>query len=181
MNPSTRHVPLVVVVMGVSGAGKTSVGEALAHALDARFQDSDAFHSLSNVAKMQAGLPLDDCDRAPWLAAVKSWIDATFAAGECGVIACSALRHSYREALQCSRPGVALVHLDGDRETIRARLEARGDHFMPPDLLDSQIVTLERPGPEEAAIVVPVAWPIDKQVEHILLHLSRARRHRGQT
>lgn len=179
MSSSSLHRPLVVLIMGVSGVGKSSVGEALAAALDAHFLDSDALHSLANVAKMQAGVPLDDADRAPWLAAVRHWIDATLASGRRGVIACSALRRSYRETVRCSRPSVALVHLDGDSETIRARLEARADHFMPPALLDSQISTLERPTSEEDAILVSAAWPIDKQVERILLQLRQGTGHRG--
>lgn len=179
MSTSHDHAPLVVLVMGVSGAGKTSVGEALAHALNARFQDSDVFHSLANVAKMNAGIPLDDADRAPWLAAVQGWIDAALAARRRGVVACSALRRSYRETLRCSDPRVALVHLEGDSETIRARLEARAGHFMPPALLDSQMATLERPTCDEDAISVPVTWPLQKQVDHILLHLQQNRRQRG--
>lgn len=135
----------VVVVMGISGAGKSTVGRALAEALGWPFRDADDLHPRANVAKMAAGRPLDDRDRGAWLAAVREAIDRLLAEGRGGVVACSALQRSYREALGVGRPGVALVHLAGGRELIAERMRGRRGHYMPPELLDSQLATLEPP------------------------------------
>lgn len=173
-NPAQPRAPLVALVMGVSGAGKTSVGEALARALDARFQDADALHPDANIAKMKAGVALTDSDRGPWLAAVKAWIDATLAVGERGVVACSALRRTYRLLLRGGDENIIVVYLTGDADLIRQRLRDRGGHFMPPALLDSQFATLEPPTPDEHAILVDVAWPIEQQVRYIIERLPTA-------
>ena len=144
-----------VVVMGVSGSGKSTVGALLATALGAVFLDGDDLHPPANVAKMKAGRPLDDADRAPWLRAIAAWID-TRTADAPGVVACSALRRVYRDVLIGPRTGVALVYLDGDHAIIAARQAARPGHYMPPSLLDSQFATLEPPGPDEHAITVQI-------------------------
>ena len=163
-NPET---PSIAVVMGVSGAGKTTIGERLAERLDWQFLEGDRLHPPENVAKMQSGLPLTDADRAPWLAAIASAIDAWQGAGTCGVVTCSALKRDYRRRIVGDRPGVRLVYLDGSRELIAGRLAARRAHFMPASLLDSQFAALEPPGPDENPITVAVDQPVDRIVEEI--------------
>jgi gluconokinase len=153
--------PRVVVVMGVSGSGKTTVASLLAGRLDWEFADGDDFHPPANVAKMQAGTPLTDEDRWPWLAAIAAWIDGTRAAsaagrGPGGVVACSALRRAYRDVLIGDRPDVRLVYLRGERDVIGRRMTARHGHFMPTTLLDSQFRTLEEPAADENPLVVSV-------------------------
>jgi carbohydrate kinase (thermoresistant glucokinase family) len=147
-----------VVVMGVSGSGKTVVGRRLADLTGRRFLDADAFHPPENVARMKAGIPLSDAEREPWLDRLAGRLgEALDDAGPGVVLACSALARRYRERLGIGRPGVRLVFLDGPPELIRARIEARRDHFMPATLLDSQLAALERPGDDERPIVVSVA------------------------
>ncbi len=142
--------PSRIVVMGVSGAGKSTVGPLLAAALGLPFADGDAFHPPPNLAKMAAGTPLTDADRWPWLAAIAAWL----AAQERGaVVACSALRRAYRDRLRAGAPGVRFVHLAGDRALIAARQAARPGHFMPASLLESQFATLEPPAAEEGDVV----------------------------
>ena len=143
-----------VVVMGVSGSGKTTVGAALAHALGLEFVDGDALHPAANVAKMAAGIPLDDADRAPWLDA----IGAVLAAGPV-VVACSALKRVYRDRLRAAAPTLQLIFLDGERDVLASRMAARPGHFMPASLLDSQLATLERPTPDEHALTVDIDEP----------------------
>lgn len=150
------HPAQVLVVMGVSGSGKSTVAALLAERLGWRFVDGDAFHSPEHVARMQAGLALDDRDRAPWLAAIAAWIDGRIAAGERGVIACSALKRAYRDVLVAGRPGVRIVYLAGSRAVIAARLARRRGHFMPVALLDSQFAALEPPEPDERAVAVGI-------------------------
>ncbi|MGE7415737.1 gluconokinase [Methylobacterium tarhaniae] len=152
-NPTS---PAVVVVMGVSGSGKTTVASLLAGRLGWEFEDGDDFHPPANVEKMQAGSPLTDEDRWPWLAAIAAWIDTLRAEGRHGVVTCSALKRAYREILVGARPDVRLVYLKGDRELIGRRMAARHGHFMPTSLLDSQFRTLEEPAPEENPLVVSV-------------------------
>lgn len=147
----------VVVVMGVCGSGKTEIGRRLAAQLGCDFLDGDDFHPPSNVEKMRAGTPLTDADRWPWLDRLAAEIGTRLADGRGAVVACSALARRYRDRLGIARPGVTLVHLDGDRDLFARRLAARQGHFMPATLLDSQLATLERPAPEEQAIVVNVA------------------------
>jgi gluconokinase len=136
--------PIVVMLMGVSGSGKTTVGEKLAAALGWNFRDADDFHPPANVAKMSSGLPLDDSDRAPWLAAIRDHINATVARGESGVVTCSALKESYRAAAIPDPERVKLVHLTGDFSLILDRMKHR-EHFMKPEMLQSQFETLEPP------------------------------------
>ncbi|MEN8831410.1 gluconokinase [Pacificibacter sp.] len=142
------------IVMGVSGCGKSSIGAGFAAQIGAEFVDGDDLHPESNVAKMSAGTPLNDADRAPWLAAVGQ----TFASGDLPmVIGCSALKRSYRDIIRDNAGGpVAFLFLDGSRELIAARMAAREDHFMPPALLDSQFATLERPAANESAVRVNI-------------------------
>jgi gluconokinase len=150
-------IPAAIVVMGVSGAGKTVVGRRLAEDLGWRFHDADAFHPPANVAKMQAGTPLDDDDRRPWLEALAALLAAAVAAGPPVVLACSALARRHRRMLGLPHASIGLVHLAGPAEVIRQRIEQRAGHFMPATLLDSQLAVLEPPEPGETAIEVDVS------------------------
>ena len=145
---------LHILVMGVSGSGKSTVGAMLAERLGLPFADADAFHPADNVAKMSAGIPLTDADRWPWLDALGAWLAAE---EKGGVVACSALKRSYRDRLRGWVPGLALVHLAGAPELIAARQGAREGHFMPPSLMASQFATLEPPSPEEEALILDIA------------------------
>lgn len=153
---------LAVVVMGVSGCGKTAVGRLLAQQLGARFIDADDLHPLANVEKMRAGMALDDADRAPWLALLNVRLRECVGAGEPVVLACSALKQRYRDTLAAGVPGLRFVHLAGSRELIAARLAERRHRYMPPTLLDSQFAALEPPAD---AIVIDVALPVDEVVD----------------
>ncbi|MFM8436721.1 MAG: gluconokinase [Planctomycetia bacterium] len=164
----------VVVLMGVCGSGKTEIGRRLAARLGCDFLDGDDFHPLENVAKMRAGTPLVDTDRWPWLDRLAAEIGARLATGRGAVVACSALARRYRDRLGLARPGVALVHLDGSRDLLAARLASRQGHFMPPGLLESQLATLERPAADERAIVVDVADPPDAIMERIAARIDGA-------
>jgi gluconokinase len=148
-----------VVVMGVTGCGKSTVGAALAARLDVPFADADEFHSPANVAKMSAGVPLDDTDRWPWLRATGEWL-----AGRDGVVSCSALKRAYRDALREQAPDAFFVHLHGDRETVRRRVAGRPGHFMPASLVDSQFAALEPLGADERGVVLDLATPVDDLV-----------------
>lgn len=165
---SARSRP-VVVLMGVCGSGKTTVGRQLATRLACPFHDADDLHPPANIAKMAAGRPLTDADRAPWLAAVRATVDGLLATGAGGVVACSALKHAYRDALGIDRAGIRLVLLDGGRELLATRLAVRSGHYMPPDLLASQLATLERP---EDALVIDVARPTEEVVREIATALG---------
>jgi gluconokinase len=147
--------PLVLVMMGVSGCGKSTVAALMAGQLGWPFKEGDALHSASNIEKMKAGHPLTD-DRLPWLDQVAAWVDGRLTAGESGLITCSALKRSYRDVINRRGSGVVFVYLAGSRETIAARLAARVGHFMPPSLLDSQFADLEEPTPDEPAIRVDI-------------------------
>lgn len=136
---------MVIVIMGVSGVGKTTVGVRLADALGAEFAEGDAYHPPANVEKMRRGTPLSDDDRGPWLDRLNQEIGGWLGAGRTVVLACSALKQSYRERLAAGRSGVHFVYLKGDEELIRARLELRKDHYMPASLLGSQFAALEEP------------------------------------
>ena len=154
--------------MGVAGAGKSTLARALAARLGWPFQDGDDLHPPANIARMSAGVPLTDTDRAPWLAEIGDWIDRCIAQGGGGVITCSALKAAYRRNLTESRPAVRLVYLDGSKVLIAARRADRAGHFMPPSLIDSQFADLEPPTPAEGAIVVAADLPVEEQVETVV-------------
>jgi len=160
--------PIVVVMMGVSGVGKTTIGTLLAERLGWGYAEGDSYHPPANVEKMRAGTPLDDADRGPWLAAIAADIDRWRAAGQGMVVACSALKRRYRDVLIGERADVRLVRLAGEEALIRARMEKRTDHYMPPSLLLSQLATLEPPAPDEAAITVEVTQEPERCVDRIL-------------
>lgn len=165
--------PPAIVVMGVSGSGKTTVGEALADRLGVVFRDADEFHPPANVAKMSAGIPLTDDDRIPWLDAIGAAIRDAEPSRPI-VVSCSALRRVYRERIRsiAARP-VDFVFLHGDRETLRQRMGGRKGHFMPLSLLDSQLATLEPPAADERAIAVSIAQSVDAIVAEVLAALAR--------
>lgn len=156
-----------VVIMGVSGSGKSTIGRRLAERLGVPFLDGDDLHPAANKLAMAAGQPLTDADRAPWLDAV----GAALRAGP-GVVACSALRRRYRDTLRSHAPSVVFVHLDGSRDVLESRLAARQHEFMSPALLDSQLQTLEAPGSDEDAVVVSVEPPADEVVDAIVAALA---------
>ncbi len=158
--------PVIVVVMGVSGSGKTTVAALLAAALGCQFQEGDDLHPRENVEKMHGGTPLTDADRMGWLHKIAEEIHGWRARGESGVLTCSALKRSYRDIIIGSRPGVTLVYLKGSYDLIRWRMLARHEHFMPVALLDSQFATLQEPTPVEHPITVDVSGrPADIAVE----------------
>jgi gluconokinase len=164
--------PLVIVLMGVSGSGKSTTGAALSRALDWPFRDADSFHPPANVEKMARGTPLTDEDRWPWLAAIARWIDERCEAGEHGIISCSALKRSYRERIIGTRRGVQLVYLKGERSLIGQRLRGRRNHFMPASLLKSQFSVLEEPGADENPVVVSIAMSPRRVVATIVEQLG---------
>jgi gluconokinase len=157
MADTGADAPCVLVVMGVSGSGKSTIASMLAHRLGWTYEDGDWFHPKANVEKMHHGEPLTDEDRWPWLRAIAAWIDDTLKAGSHGIVACSALKRAYRDVLIGERRNVRIVYLKGDRELIARRIAARDDHFMPASLLDSQFAALEEPGADERPIVVSIA------------------------
>ncbi|MGK5632590.1 gluconokinase, partial [Streptomyces sp. URMC 123] len=169
---STTTHPRVVVVMGVSGTGKSTVGELLAAALGVPYAEADDFHSPANIAKMSAGVPLEDADRAPWLDAIGDW--AAGRAGRGGVVSCSALKRAYRDRLRAKAPGLFFLHLAGDRELIAERMAARTGHFMTTRLLDSQFATLEPLQPDETGVTVDVAPEPGVVVERAVTALRQA-------
>lgn len=171
--PLAPQVPApVVVVMGVSGAGKSTLMAALAARLGWAQLDGDDLHPAANVEKMRRGEPLTDADRAPWLAAVRRWIDERRAQSTPCLLACSALKRSYRESLRTGRPGLRFVWLTGDREVLHRRLAERTGHFAGPQILDSQLATLEPPRDEEDVISVDVTLPTELQVDRVLQTLG---------
>ncbi len=159
-------VPPLLTVMGVSGSGKTTVGAALAQRLRVPYADADDFHPPENVAKMSAGIPLDDTDRAPWLETIGAWLADHAASG--GVTSCSALRRRYRDVLRAGAPDQLFVHLDGTREVIARRVAGRPGHFMPVTLLDSQFATLEPLDDDENGLVLDLARSVDDLVTDYL-------------
>ncbi|MCG6498241.1 gluconokinase [Kitasatospora sp. A2-31] len=162
----------VVVVMGVSGCGKTTVGRRLADRLAVPFLDADDLHSAANRATMASGRPLDEADRRPWLEAVSEWI-RTAADRSGGVLACSALRHAYRALLRPPGADVWFVHLSLDPALALQRISARKGHFMPPELLDSQYRTLEPLGADEPGVTVDASGSTERTVEAALQALAR--------
>ncbi len=167
-------LPAVLVVMGVSGSGKTTIAALLAGRLGWEYEDGDDFHPPENVAKMHGGTPLTDEDRWPWLHAIAAWIDATRATGRHGVVVCSALRRVYRDILLAGRPDVRLIYLQGDKRLIAKRQAARLNHYMPATLVDSQFAALEEPMPDEHPITVSVAPRPSEIVQAIMAQLPKA-------
>jgi gluconokinase len=161
---STADTPTIAVMMGVSGSGKTTIGQALAARLGWAFQEGDDLHPAANIAKMKAGIPLTDEDRAPWLAKVEAWVSEELRQGRSGVIACSALKRAYRDQIVAGRPNVRLLFLKGGHDLIAERIAQRHGHFMPPSLLDSQFAALEAPAPSEHAIEIDISQPLESNV-----------------
>jgi gluconokinase len=160
----------VLVIMGVSGSGKSTVAGILAGQLGWDLEEGDDLHPPANVAKMSAGTPLTDQDRWPWLDKVAEWITEHTAAGLPGIITCSALKRIYRDRMRGDH--VIFVHLTGDRDTINQRISARQDHFMPPALLDTQIATLEAPAPDENVLEVNLGRPPAEEAAEIITRLA---------
>ena len=148
---------MIVVLAGVAGSGKSTVGGILAVRLGWTFEDGDLLHSTADIAKMMSGVPLTDADRWPWLDTVAAWLDQKIAAGKSSVLACSALKRLYRDFLRQGRPDVRIVLLEVDQATLTARLAGRHGHFFPKKLLQSQLAALEMPTPDEPVLVVPAA------------------------
>ncbi len=169
---ATDQSPCALIVMGVSGAGKTTIGETLAARLGWPYEDADTFHPASNVAKMSAGQPLTDEDRLPWLKAIATEIDRACSAGEHVVIGCSALKRAYRDVLTQGRTDVRLIYLDGTQSLIADRLSHRKGHFMPPGLLISQFAALEPPTPDERPVTVSIDAEVELIVDRIISQLS---------
>ena len=159
-------VPPLLTVMGVSGSGKTTVGAALAQRLRVPYADADDFHPPENVAKMSAGIPLDDADRVPWLESISAWLADH--AGSGGVASCSALRRRYRDVLRAAAPDQVFVHCAGSRDLIARRVAGRPGHFMPVALLDSQFATLEPLADDENGLVLDISRSVDDLVTDYL-------------
>lgn len=159
---SERRRGRALIVMGVSGSGKTTVGRQVADVLGWEFLDADAFHPPANVAKMASGLPLDDVDREPWLAAMRDALAERLMDGGDVVLACSALRRTHRDALRAAGPEVTFLYLRSDPALVRTRVTARPGHFFPPQLVDSQFASLEEPSPaeEQDVAVADAAEPL---------------------
>ncbi len=164
--------PTGFLVMGVSGCGKSSVGMALADMLGWKFLDADDFHPPENIAKMSAGIPLNDQDRQPWLAALHDQLVKVIETGNHPVLACSALKEQYRQILLDGLPEIALVYLKGDFDLIWSRMQARTGHYMKAEMLKSQFDTLEEPG---QAMRIEISIPVHQIVERIIEHYSLGR------
>ncbi|WP_407560273.1 gluconokinase [Streptomyces sp. 184] len=172
--PTPPGVPTGLVVMGVSGAGKTTVARLLSDRLGWAFAEADDFHPRTNIEKMRAGTPLTDADRGPWLRAIAAWLAARADAGENAIVTCSALKRAYRDVLRDAGPRVRFVHLHGDHDTLARRIGGRSGHFMPPALLDSQLADLEPLGPEEDGVVVDIGATPEEVAEEALRRLGRS-------
>ena len=171
-----QATPPILLVMGVSGSGKTTIGALLAGRLQWAYAEADDFHPPGNLRKMRAGVPLTDEDRMPWLHAIGAWIDEQIAAGQPAVVSCSALKRSYRDVLRGPadrhRSQLRLIYLEGDRELIAQRMAARHGHFFPETLLESQFRDLEPPGPDEHPLVIPVGGTPQEITDQILSELG---------
>ncbi len=166
---------MIVVVMGVSGCGKSTVGQKIAERLGCAFRDGDEFHSDANRAKMHAGIPLNDDDRKPWLEAIRAYMDETTSGGGSLVVACSALKQRYRDVLRGSADNAEFVYLKGSFDLLQSRLSARKDHFFNPNLLRSQFDALEEP---TDAIIVDIALPPEEIVSEAVKQLQTRASHR---
>jgi carbohydrate kinase (thermoresistant glucokinase family) len=167
-----RVAPTILLLMGVSGSGKSTVALELQRVLGWPFQEGDDLHPPANVEKMRSGQPLDDADRLPWLRAVAHWIDGRLAAHQPGIITCSDLKRAYREITIGTRQGVTLVYLKGEEAMIHSRIVGRQHRYMPPSLLSSQFETLEEPGDDEHPVVVTVHGSIGETVLELLGRLA---------
>ncbi|KVF71834.1 gluconokinase [Burkholderia diffusa] len=167
---------MILIAMGVSGAGKSRIGEMLAERLSCSYTDGDAFHSAANKEKMHNGIPLTDDDRWPWLRTIRAAIEEKQRAGETAVFTCSSLKRSYRDVLRGSDTDVRFVYLKGSFEVLHERLKTRTGHFFDPSLLKSQLDTLEEPGPDEA-IVVSIELTPEQIVDQVMLKLGIAQQH----
>jgi gluconokinase len=165
---------MIVIVGGVAGSGKSTVGMLLASGLGWDFADADSFHSEANIAKMRSGVPLTDADRRPWLAAITAWIDERIAAGQSAVAGCSALKRAFRDELLAGRPDVWLVFLQISRELAHARLAARHGHFFTAKLMDSQFAELEPPQDEPRVLVLDADQGADRMAAEIIERLGLA-------
>ena len=172
MPSQVRLRAVIVIVAGVAGSGKTTIGAQLADRLGWRFADGDSFHPPANVAKMHAGIPLTDEDRAPWLRVISAWMDALIGAGQSGVLTCSALRRAYRDELLSGRPAARMVFLNVSRDELVRRLDTRLGHFFPEGLLDSQLKVLEPPAPDEHVLTIPADGEAAQTVAEIMRRLS---------
>ncbi|TDC62061.1 gluconokinase [Actinomadura sp. GC306] len=166
--------PRVIIITGVSGSGKTTIGTLLAESLGWEYAEADEFHSKANIDKMREGRPLTDADRLPWLKSIRAWVDDRLATGRPGVVTSSALKRSYRELLGGGRAEVAMVMLDADRELITERLKRRFGHYFKGDLLASQFADLELPAPDEGVVHAPIDRTPEETVAHILDALGLA-------
>ena len=171
--------PVIAVVMGVSGSGKTTVSALLAAALGCQFQEGDDLHPPENIEKMHGGIPLTDADRLPWLRKIAEEIDAWRARGESGVLTCSALKRPYRDILVHGRHDVRIIYLKGTQDLIASRLALRKSHFMPPGLLASQFRTLEAPDASENPVTVSIDAPVETIVDGIVRQLGLSPADRG--
>jgi gluconokinase len=172
VDDDSKQIPCALVVMGVSGSGKSTIADKLAARLCWTFEDGDRFHPASNVAKMSAGHPLTDEDRWPWLQAIADEIDRVCQAGQHAVIACSALKRAYRDVLVHERSDVRIIYLNGTQDLIAHRLAERKGHFMPPGLLESQFNTLEPPDARENPVTVSIDASVDAIVDDIVRQLG---------
>ncbi len=163
---------MILVIMGVSGCGKTTIAKGLCQRLGWQYQEGDALHPPANVAKMKSGQPLTDEDRWPWLRRIAEKIDEWRAEGISGVVTCSALKRSYRDIIIGKRPDVVLVYPKGSKELIASRIAHRHGHFMPPSLLDSQFATLEEPSPDENPLTVSIDQTPDQIADEIVRRLE---------
>ncbi len=175
MESDGRSATTTVVVMGVSGSGKSTVAAGLVDRLGWAFAEGDEFHPQANVDKMRSGRPLDDDDRWPWLRRLAAWIGEHEEAGRSAVVTCSALRRSYRDLLREGHPSVWFAHVTADPELIRRRMERRAGHYMPAALLHSQVTTLEPLQPDEPGVRISGAGPPEVVVDEVLAALGRER------
>jgi gluconokinase len=163
---------VIIIVAGVAGSGKTTVGKLLADRLGCEFEDGDMLHPAANLAKMHAGVPLTDADRWPWLHAIETWMDQRISAGKTAVLACSALHRRYRDALLDGRPDARMAFLQISHEVAAARLAHRHGHFFPAQLLNSQFRDLQPPGPDEHVLIVDASQPAGDMAAEIASRLD---------